>query len=141
MAEIRDLINQLNSVIRTDKVDRRVLITVHQTMTERIFEEGKDANNQQIGTYSDAYMERRRQMNYPDNRKVILQATRQMVNDFELIVESKGKYGSGFKNNANYEKSLKVERTFGKDIFSLTSQEQQLLATLFEKELEREFNR
>lgn len=133
-------ISQLNNLIRTDKMDRAVLLTVHQQVLDRIFEKGQDANKSQIGTYSESYIKQRVKNNWPRSRKVILQATRQMVQDFSLITIARGKYGSGFKNSINGKKRRWLEKKYSKKIFELTNDELALIPKLYEEALRRYFN-
>jgi len=120
-----------------DKVLRRVLETVHVMTDQRIFRDGIDANGKLIGTYSTSYQKTRRRENYPMSRKVILQATSQMVNDYKFLVLPDGNYGSGFSNDANYDKSIWVEKTYKKPIFELTDSEDKKMEVLLEKELSK----
>jgi hypothetical protein len=103
---------------------------------DRIFSQGNDAANSQIGDYSLGYLKTRVKNNYPSSRKVILQATRQMANDFSVI--SSGRVlGLGFKNKANAEKSEWVEATYKKDIFRHTNGEKDTLGKLVDSEIKR----
>ena len=136
--------NDLNEFIRKtkalnlrDKVIRRVLQTVHVMTDQRIFRDGIGANGKLIGTYSEGYQKERRRKNYPISRKVILQATSQMVNDYKFLVLPGGNYGSGFSNNANYNKSFWVEDTYDKSIFELTDSEDNKMEALLEKEMSK----
>lgn len=129
-------INQLNELINTDKVERRVFLSVHAAISDRVFTKGKAANGSDIGQYSDGYVKRRVKNNWGSSRKVILQFSGQMKNDFSIIREG-GEYGSGFKNNKNGDKSRWVEETYKKEIFSPTKQEEQLANELYGSELKR----
>jgi hypothetical protein len=106
-----------------------ILNTVHQQVVKRIFDDGKDAQGAQIGTYSEPYIKRRQRKGLGANSKVNLEFTGQMRNDF-LIVEEGDKVGSGFLNRFNYDKSKWVEATYGKEIFNLTKDEEELLSRL-----------
>lgn len=122
--------------ILSGRPQRRVLLTVHQQMTTRIFDEGKDAKNSRIGVYSDAYLKQRKKKGLGSSKKVVLEFTGQMRNDYQLI-EKGGKFGSGFLNNFNGQKSEWVEDTYDKSIFDLTSEEERLLTDLLNEETQR----
>lgn len=138
MSEIKELTKQLDRLINSNKVERTAATTVHAAMAKRIFIDGKDSKNQQIGVYSTGYQKTRRRRNYPNSNKVILQATRRMVNDWVLIVQD-DVIASGFNFAENFDKSIWVEETYGKDIFSLTPQEFKLFNDVFGKEFRRNF--
>lgn len=113
---------------------RPIFLTVHQQVTKRIFDDGKDANNTEIGQYSPEYVKRRIKKGLGSSRKVILEFTGQMRNDFVLI-EDEGKAGSGFLNSVNADKSRWVEDTYEKSIFDLTQDENNLLVKLIEDKI------
>lgn len=69
--------------------------------------------------------EPRIQYNRSADRQVILSLTRQMENDFS-VVEQNDIVGLGFKNELNYIKARFNENTYGKIIYGLTADEQQL---------------
>lgn len=134
--ELNKLIKQLDILIKSNKVQRTVLNSMLGKTSERIFSDGKDANNAQIGNYSDSYMKTRQRNNWPNSRKVILQATTQMVDDFSVIIEGNS-YGLGFKNKTNLDKSFWVEETYDKEIFSHTKNEENLIGQLWEDEVRK----
>ena len=90
----------MNRIAKTDQVERFVATNMLAVTADRIFTQGKDASNNDIGTYSIGYMKQRARMNYPPSNKVILQATRQMTNDWSVI-SAGNVLGLGFKNSAN----------------------------------------
>ncbi|MEE9571459.1 MAG: hypothetical protein V3W20_00250 [Candidatus Neomarinimicrobiota bacterium] len=106
--DLNELIKKTKALSLRDKVIRRVLQTVHVMTDQRIFRDGIDANGKLIGVYSESYRKTRIRKNYPISRKVILQATSQMVNDYKLLVLPGGNFGSGFSNNFNFDKSFWV---------------------------------
>ena len=119
---------------------RDVLLTVHQQSIVRIFDKGQDANGKEIGEYSDAYVKTRERRGLGNNKKVILQFTGQMRNDYQLINQS-GQWGSGFLNQANADKSFWVEQTYEKSIFDLTEGEELLLQQLLDKKIDNTLNK
>lgn len=129
-------IKQLNELIKTDKVDRAVFSSVTASISDRIFGKGEDSKGNQIGQYSAGYLKRRVKNNWGGSRKVILQFSGQMKNDFGLIKGDFG-YGAGFKNKKNGDKSRWVEETYDKDIFTASKQEENLIEKLHGAELKR----
>ena len=136
--------NDLNNFIKKtkrlnlrDKVIRRVLQTDHVMTDQRIFRDGIDANGKLIGIYSKGYQKTRRRKHYPISKKVILQATSQMVNDYKFLVLPDGNYGSGFSNTANFKKSFWVEDTYDELIFEVTDSEDKKMEVLLEKEMSK----
>ena len=114
---------------------RPIFLTIHQQVITRIFDHGNDASSSQIGEYTDSYVKRRVKKGLGSSKKVILQFTGQMRNDFVLIEED-GNFGSGFLNDANADKSKWVEETYNKVIFDLTSDEQMLLQQLIQDKID-----
>ena len=137
MANLENLIKRTRTKQLNDFVTQRSLQTIHTQIDQRIFRDGIDANGQLIGTYSQEYQKTRRRKHYPISRKVILQATSQMVNDFKFLVLQGNKYGSGFSNIINFKKSELVENTYGKRIFELTNSEDKKLSVILEKEMSK----
>jgi hypothetical protein len=106
---------------------------------DRIFAQGKAADGNEIGDYSKGYLKTRVKNNYPPTSKVILQATRQMVNDFSVI-DDNNQLGLGFKNQANADKSGWVEETYNKPIFEHTKDELGLLDKLLDQNIKKVLN-
>lgn len=129
-------IKQLNELITTDKVERKVFSSVHASISNRIFGGGKDERGSNIGTYSSAYIKTRIKKNWGSSRKVILQLTGQMKNDFSLIRDGSD-LASGFKNDKNGQKSRWVEETYNKEIFTASKQEEDLANELYAGELDK----
>lgn len=144
MAELNELIRRLKVANVHSKVTQRVLQSVHTDTDRRIFRDGIDANSKLIGVYSKSYQKTRRREGYPISRKVILQATSLMVNDYKFLVLQDGNYGSGFSNTKNFDKSEWVEGTYDykKDgIFGLTQSEDKSIDIRMEKELTKFLNK
>lgn len=139
--DLSNLIKKTKALNLRDKVIRRSLQTVHVMTDQRIFRDGIDANGKLIGTYSESYQKTRRRKNYPISRKVILQATSQMVNDYKFLVLPDGNFGSGFSNTKNFDKSFWVEDTYDKPIFQLTDSEDKKLEVILEKEMTKFLNK
>jgi hypothetical protein len=137
--DFKAILKKVNSLIKFDQAKRRIGFTMLAKTSERIFANGKDDKGSEIGQYSKGYLKTRQRKNWTSSQKVILQATRQMVGDFSLIVDS-DVWGLGFKNSDNFEKSLYVENTYNKDIFAHTDEEVQLMTKLFTDEVNRVLN-
>jgi hypothetical protein len=138
-AEIRREIAKLNSLILSDRIDRKVLSAVQTALDIRIFSQGKYANGRELGIYSPEYQKTRAKKGINQTRKVNLQFTGQMRKDFKLRVIGNNQYGSGFDNPANFEKSVNVEDLYRGKIFELSKEEEKLIETLYAQELERNF--
>lgn len=124
---------------KTNKMELAVATSMLAVTSDRIFTQGKDANNSEIGNYSKGYLKQRQKEGYSSSKKVILQATRQMVNDFSVISNSNS-LGLGFKNQFNADKSEWVEDTYDKDIFKHTQEEKDTLNKLVDKEVSKILN-
>lgn len=107
---------------------RPVCFDLIELMKKRIHEDGKNASDTAIGTYSNAYMRERKKNQRSDDRKVIVSLTRQLENDWSVIATTKG-YGIGFKNPFNLQKARWVEVQKGV-IFSLTASENKYASDL-----------
>lgn len=130
------LIRNLNKIAKTDVIERAVATNMLAVTADRIFNQGKAADGSQIGTYSEGYMKQRAKNNYPSSSTVILQATRQMANDWSVISTGKS-LGLGFKNSINADKSEWVEGTYNKKIFSHTDQEKEQINNIIQRELNK----
>jgi len=117
-----------------------IALTVHQQMVKRIFDDGKDASDAQIGEYTEGYVRTRERAGLGGDRKVILQFTGQMRNDFSVIQNNR-KLGHGFKNTANFDKSEWVEETYEKEIFDFTDDEKKLFSDLLNEKLDATFDK
>lgn len=85
-----------------------------------------------VFTKGDHKGEPRPRYNRDSSTKVILSLTKEMELDFSVIADN-NKYGLGFKNEHNFNKSQWVESTYKKKIFSLTPDEQELTLELAKK--------
>lgn len=133
---LEGLLKRMNTLLRDNLAERNMAISMLPITHSRIFEQGKDSSGGDIGTYSKSYLKQRRKNNYPNSSKVILQATRQMSNDFSVVLEDNF-VGLGFKNQLNADKSAWAEGTYGKDIFSHTKNEVSRSVSLLRKEVNR----
>ena len=138
VADLRKEINNLQVLLNTNKVDREVLTTMQALTSDRIFTKGQDAVGQQIGVYSRGYIKVRIRKGFGTSRKVILQLTQQMRNDWSVIIKGKD-LGLGFKNKFNFDKSLFVEKTYKKPIFKHTPQELTKMKQVYGAAVKRHF--
>ncbi len=99
-------------------------------MTNRIHQEGKAANESQIGTYNKSYLKlRERKYNRSSDTKIIVSLTRQLENDWSVIATGRG-YGVGFLNPFNLQKARWVEENKNVQIFSLSKSEENKLSEI-----------
>lgn len=129
----------MNVLAKTNVIERTVASSMLATTADRIFGQGKDASNTQIGTYSLGYQKTRIRKGYPNSTNVILQATTQMANDWSVIQSGQG-LGLGFKNQTNADKSGWVEETYSKNIFAHTDQEKKVINALVQKTVSKIIN-
>ena len=134
--DFKPLLKKIDALRRLDQAKRRVGLSMMAVTSKRIFTDGKYGDGQQIGTYSDAYMKVRRRNKWPNSTKVILQARRDMVLDFTLII-SGNDWGLGFKNSESTIKSEKVEMIYKKDIFAHTDSEVTEFTNIMQNEVNR----
>ncbi len=88
-----------------DKVMRAIATAAQGLVRARIHQEGKKANGQPIGQYSNAYLKYRvKKKNRENDGKVVLSLNRNMENDFQVIATDTG-YGLGFNNPENVKKA------------------------------------
>jgi hypothetical protein len=156
--QITDQINKLNDFIQSDRNIRTALITTLAIQKPRIFVNGFDSKGTKIGTYGvkpisiskknqarntgktyfkGGYAEYKRAVG-KNPGYVILRNTDQMFMDYGLVGSS-GKYGFGFQNSANYDKSQWMETKYKKDIFSISDNEINVLTNVLVDQLNRAF--
>ncbi len=135
---LKKLTKQLNVLLKTNKLQLSIATTMQAETARRIFENGQAADSSQIGTYSEGYLKTRQKDGYPPSDKVILQATRQMVNDWSVISNGSS-VGLGFKNKFNADKSVWVEDTYDKSIFAHTETELRTIDELSQDFLDKLF--
>ena len=136
---LKSLIVKMNALAKTNRLEASVATTMLAITADRIFDQGKTSTGEQIGDYSEGYLKTRVKDNYPSSSKVILQATRQMVNDWSVI-DNNDSLGLGFKNQFNADKSGWVEITYEKSIFAHTKDELNTLQKVLDKEIKKVLN-
>ncbi len=121
-ADIQEMI--ANELI-DGKYSRAAALSVFAIHKPRIFEEGKDANGNQIGEYVDGYYKEKRREKGREIGFVNLAMTEQMKRDYQPTQD--GIVGYGFTNKFNLDKSFWNEDRYQKEIFALSDAE----ATMF----------
>jgi hypothetical protein len=154
--EYLQLIDKVNSAIRSERVMRIALSSVLAIHKPRIFEKGLDGTDAKIGTYSTkpisiAKKNQARQTGktyfkggYAEYKTAIgknpgfvnLRNTDQMRMDYGLIINGTS-YGFGFQNELNYNKSQWLQEKYDKDIFDNDSKELDVLANVLVFELQK----
>lgn len=155
--EFSVMISELNQITKTDRAMRTALNTVLAEQKRRIFADGNDADNSQIGTYSTnpTSIARKDQAKntgktyfaggYAEYKtligrnpgKVILRNTDQMMMDYGVLVLGGDKYGLGFTNDENGDKSEWLEEKYKKDIFAESDFEGEIVENVLYQELNR----
>lgn len=155
--ELRSLIQNLNRLLKSDKVLRSALVTVLADHKERIFTNGEDVNGSKIGRYSKdpVYVSNKKSARrftgkgrffpsgYDQYKEVIgknpgfvnLENTGTMMKGYSLIALSDG-FGFGFSNSETANLSYNNEHHFNKKIFDLSKEEEDKLVDLIEKQID-----
>lgn len=136
---LKALVKKMNALAKTNALELSMATSMQAVTADRIFNQGKAADGSDIGTYSKPYLKTRVKKGYPSSSKVILQAERQMVNDWSVINAGKT-LGLGFKNTTNADKSEFVEKTYKKPIFEHTKAELKLIDDLLGKGIKKILN-
>lgn len=88
-----------------DKVMRAIADSALSLVRPRIHQQGKRADGQPIGQYSNAYLKYRvKKKNRENDGKVVLSLTRNLENDTQVVATETG-YGIGFNNPENVKKA------------------------------------
>ena len=153
----KELIDQLNMMMRSDRIMLATLSSVLAGHKKRIFQNGQDANLGQIGTYSTkpisiARKNQSRQTGktyfrggYKEYKsligkgsdKVNLRNTDQMQMDYGLKVIKRNEYGFGFTNQFNFDKSNWAEEKYNKEIFGESSEDAAIFERVFNYEISK----
>lgn len=152
-----ELIDQINRLLQTDKIMVATLNSVLAEQKDRIFNEGKAADESAIGQYSTKpiSISRKNQsrqtgktyfkggykeykgLTGKGNSTVNLRNTDQMRMDYTLHVLGPNEYGLGFSNEFNANKAEWNEERFDKNIFDESTQEGKLFDKVFQHELNK----
>lgn len=150
------LVDRMNNAILSERNLRTAITTVLAVHKPRIFEKGLDGKNAKIGTYgtkpiSVSKKNQARQTGktyfkggYAEYKKEIgknpgyvnLRNTDQMMNDYGIIFDG-GRFGLGFQNTINGQKSDWMEGKYDKDIFDHTNSELDLLGEILRVQIIR----
>ena len=132
----------------TDKLVRVIASTLTGMMRDRVHVQGKDSNENQIGTYSPEYMKvrtndfksskivrgvnkekKKKKYNRTSDTKVILSLTRQMENDMAICERNPIKipygYAIGYQNDFNFDKLTWLEKKYKKQILTKLSKKEE----------------
>lgn len=122
---------RIREELSTHRYSRTAALTVFAIHKPRIFEEGLAANGSSIGEYTDpAYIQKRRQAGR-ETGFVNLAFTEQMKRDY--LPSDDGKAGFGFSDDEQKAKADFNEKRYGKPIFELSQEEEDLFVDTFEK--------
>jgi hypothetical protein len=150
------LIDRINNAIQSERTMRIAVSSVLARHKPRIFEKGLDGSGAKIGTYktNPISISKKNQAKqtgktyfkggYAEYKSDIgknpgfvnLRNTDQMMNDYGLVL-SGGKFGLGFQNNTNYDKSQWMQDKYDKSIFDHTQDELDLLADVLTAEINK----
>ena len=149
------LINDINRLIRSETIYIGAINSVLAAYLERIFENGKDSSNSEIGTYSTKPISISKENQSRDTGKtyfkggyreyksligkgsdsVNLRNTDQMMMDLGTTI-SGNEYGIGFNNNFNADKRDWMEEKYGKEIFNTTDEEDNIFINVIQSKID-----
>lgn len=152
-----EVINTINHILNSEKIIVITLSSVLAGQKKRIFQQGKDADGSQIGTYSTKpiSISRKNQSRntgktyfrggYREYKSLIgkgssfvnLRNTDQMNMDYGLHVLGKNEYGMGFNNSFNFDKSEWNEEKYKKEIFAQSDEDDRTFEAVFQFELDK----
>lgn len=152
---LTSVIDKINRAIRDEKHLRVALTTVLAVHKPRIFEDGKAADGSKIGTYSTDKISISRKNQAKNTGKtyfkggyseyktaigknpgyVNLVNTGQMQSDYGLKRFGENRFGMGFQNEHNYNKSQWMQEKYDKDIFDHTQGELDIIASVLETQI------
>lgn len=130
---------QLARVADTDKLLRTCATSVLFLIKDRVHGDGLDAAGSPIGVYSKPYMKTRvNRFSRTSSNKVVASLTRQMENDMRVVAIGKNKYGIGYSNQFNFQKSQWIEKRYKKPagIFKVGEGERTAIITIVNKHVE-----
>jgi hypothetical protein len=129
------LINEVNAMLQTDRIMIAAMNSVLVKQKERIFQDGRAADGSNIGTYKTNGSRKSRRSRI--GQKVVLRESNQMMMDLTTHVLGNNEYGIGFNNSFNKDKAVWNEDRFGKDIFSSSDEEDELVLRVIDFELKK----
>lgn len=123
ISALGDLKDKMLSLEQADTLLKLIADQTRNSTFKRIHENGKNANGDDIGTYSNSYLKWRMNNGYGSTgSNVLLFLTGQMQRDWKVIAISDREYGVGYDNPDNADKADWAEERFG-EIFKLTDSE------------------
>jgi hypothetical protein len=128
-----DLIQNIEEEQTNESLARAAALSVFAVHKPRIFEEGRNAEDKQIGEYVDGYYKEKRRKMGRETGFVNLSMTEAMKKDYQ--VSDSGTVGYGFSNQVQSDKADYNEERYGAIIFGLTEKEAELYVELFAKNL------
>lgn len=140
-AVTRSLRGKLEKAFDRDRILRVVVVTLLAETKKRIFEMGLASDGLPIGEYSEAYLRRRIAEGRGPSRKVILQLTDKMSQDYTAGARGED-YGLGFRGAGggeevgSYDKANYAEENFRR-VWALTPEERQRVREVVIAELRR----
>lgn len=118
----KELSGKMLTAAQSETLLRGISVSMLAVTRRRIHDQGKNANDSAIGTYSKSYLDWRKANGYKSDSSVKLFLTGQMQNDYKVVPLSKTEYGLGYNNSINANKAEWAEDRYGK-IFALTDNE------------------
>lgn len=154
--ELKNLVDKINSTIRSERVKRVALSTVLAVQKPRIFQKGQDTSGATIGQYSTnpiSISKKSQARNtgktyfkggYAEYKSAIgknpgyvnLRNTDQMMMDYGVVANG-NEFGLGFQNQENANKAGWMTDKYDKEIFSLTDNEVEIFADVVVQQLNR----
>jgi len=153
--ELIDLMQRIRRAVHSERAMRVALTTLLSVHKPRIFEQGIDADRQKIGTYSTKPISISRKQQARDTGKtrfpggyaqykaeigkggpVNLRNTDQMMADYQIIQDGE-RFGFGFQNSENFNKSQWLQDKYEKNIFDVSDNELDILGDTHKSEVEK----
>ena len=101
----KELAGKVLTAGQAESLVREIAVSMYTETFRRIHNDGKKADGSPIGTYSNSYLEWRRNNGYPSSPAVKLFLTGQMQQDYKVVPLSKTEYGLGYDNKFNADKA------------------------------------
>ena len=132
---INQLAEKLESIEANAKsISREVANNIFPIIKNRVHNEGKNSNDQPIGTYKNSYLELRQKKGRTADTKVIFSLTGDMENDFS-VQETNDGWGLGFHRDINGKKAQGLQygnknlKGFG-EVYKPTETEKELIVEI-----------
>jgi hypothetical protein len=119
-----DIIEKVTEEVYNKTASRAAALTVFADYSPRIFEKGIASDGESIGNYVEGPYKKKRAKLGREVGFVNLEFTGTLRRDLQPTMQ--GTVGFGFSNETNLEISNGLEKRYGKDIFALTKEEEEL---------------